>query len=164
MYIHVRTQLFYTHTYIHVRTHTHTHTHTHHCTGTADMMSVGCVYIGNSSSQEISQFTAADNSQPTSTSCKVDLLMNSIAYELYTELLEECNVVFDSVNPHTAAHKTVVIRNYRSAMSYIHVHMYMYLHVRTCTYYVYKHVFKYIHVGMWHPDVLCVYVCTCMYV
>ena len=83
------------------------------CAGVADVVSVGCVYIGHSSPQEISRLTSSSASTPYG--LQVDPLMSNITYELYTEQLEECNVVFDTVNPHTPSYKTVVIRNYRSA-------------------------------------------------
>ena len=63
--------------------------------------------IGNSTSQEVSRLTPSDTNQG------VDPVISAIDEELYTERLEDCSVVFDSVNPHSTAYKTVVIRNYR---------------------------------------------------
>jgi hypothetical protein len=85
-------------------------------TGSGDVVSVGCVSIGDSSLQEISQFTSdgsenhdADRSHQRG----VDPVMSAVDdYDLYTEQLEECSVVFDVVNPRSPAYKTVVIRNY----------------------------------------------------
>ena len=94
----------------------------HVCTGTADVVSVGCVFIGESSSEEVEQFTSGDGGcQPNQ---RVDPVMSSIGYELHTERLKECNVDFEAVNPHTPSYKTVVIRNYRS-VAIINIHMYM---------------------------------------
>jgi hypothetical protein len=91
-------------------------------TGTADVVSVGCVFIGESSSEEVEQFTSGDGGcQPNQ---RVDPVMSSIGYELHTERLKECNVDFEAVNPHTPSYKTVVIRNYRS-VAIINIHMYM---------------------------------------
>ena len=108
------------------------------CTGTADVVSVGCVYIGESSSQEVEQFTSSDGScQPNQ---RVDPVMSSIGYELHTEQLKECNVDFEAVNPHTPSYKTIVIRNYRSAAVldtciYVHVCVHNINCVHTTTYY-----------------------------
>lgn len=85
-----------------------------HCAGVADVVSVGCVYIGESTSRQVAQFTSTDVGQPPNQ--PVDPLISTIDYELYTERLEECNAVFDTVNPQTPSYKTVVIRNYRSAL------------------------------------------------
>ena len=75
-------------------------------------MSVGCVSIGDSSLQEISQFTSDGNDADRSNQRGVDPVMSAVDYDLYTEQLEECSVVFDVVNPRSPAYKTVVIRNY----------------------------------------------------
>ena len=79
-------------------------------------MSVGCVSIGDSSLQEISQFTSdgsENHDADRSNQRGVDPVMSAVDdYDLYTEQLEECSVVFDVVNPRSPAYKTVVIRNY----------------------------------------------------
>ena len=98
--------------------HTHTHTHTLQLlyipghAGGADVVSVGCVYTGASSSQEIKQLTAT--SDPSSLQSTDPLIGDD--YELYTNRLEDCSALFDTVNPHTPSYKTVVIRNFRSAV------------------------------------------------
>ena len=104
------------------------------CTGTADVVSVGCVYIGDSSSQEVEQFTFGDGScQPNQ---RVDPVMSSIGYELHMEQLKECNVEFEAVNPHTPSYKTIVVRNYRSA-AVISIIMYvLYIQHSLCSYYI----------------------------
>ncbi|CAI8007765.1 Deleted in lung and esophageal cancer protein 1 [Geodia barretti] len=81
-------------------------------TGSGDVVSVGCVSIGDSSLQEISQFTSDGNDADRSNQRGVDPVMSAVDYDLYTEQLEECSVVFDVVNPRSPAYKTVVIRNY----------------------------------------------------
>ena len=83
------------------------------CTGTADVVCVGCVWIGDSSSREVEEFTSssAGRGQP---SPWVDPVISGIDYELHRDWLKECSVVFDTVNPHNAAYKTIVIVNHRS--------------------------------------------------
>ena len=83
--------------------------------GSGDVVSVGCVYIGDSSLQEISQFTTSSDSSDEDRSNQrgVDPVISAIDYDLYMEQLEEASVAFDVVNPHSPAYKTVVIRNYR---------------------------------------------------
>lgn len=83
----------------------------YYCTGVADVLSAGCVYIGDSSSQQVAQFTSGQSANQ-----RVDPLISTIDYDLYTERLEECNITFDAVNPQTSSYKTVVIRNYRSPL------------------------------------------------
>lgn len=83
----------------------------HTTTGSADVVSVGCVSIGNTSQQEIQQLMSYDNENQHGE--RVDPLMIAVDYELYTEKLDECSVVFDAVNPRASSYKTVVIRNYR---------------------------------------------------
>lgn len=96
------------------------------CTGVADVLSAGCVYIGDSSSQQVAQFTSG---QPANQ--QVDPLISTIDYDLYTERLEECNITFDAANPRTSSYKTVVIRNYRSPLC---PNTYPYaIHLTTCT-------------------------------
>lgn len=89
-----------------------TYTYIYSCTGVADVVSADCVYIGDSPSQQVAQFTSG---QPANQ--QVDPLITTIDYDLYTERLEICNVTFDAVNPQTSSYKTVVIRNYRSGLS-----------------------------------------------
>ena len=78
--------------------------------GSADVLSVGCVSIGDSSSQEISQLTSCGDDKSNQV---VDPVMSAVDYDLRMDQLEDCGVVFDEVNPHCPAHKTIVIRNYR---------------------------------------------------
>lgn len=104
----------------------HTAQHTIHA-GSADVVSVGCVSIGDSSRLEISQLTSDNTSgggggDNISNWRGVDPVISAADYDLYTEQLEECRVVFEVVNPHSPAYKTVVIRNYRSA-SCVLVHL-----------------------------------------
>ena len=77
------------------------------CAGRADVPSVGCVSIRDSTSQEVAQFTTDQPGQG------VDPVISAIDGELYTDRLEDCSVVFDTVNPHRPAYKTLVIRNFR---------------------------------------------------
>ena len=83
--------------------------------GSADVVSVECVYIADSSSLEVAQFTSPDVSQG------VDPVISSIDYDLYTERLEECSVEFDAVNPLSPSYMTAVIRNYRSAVELLKI-------------------------------------------
>lgn len=101
--------------------------------GSADVVSMGCVYIGDSSSKEIAAFqihdSAGDEDQSNQT---LDPVIIRDDYELYTDRLDdECSVLFDNVNPHTSSYKTIVIRNYRSAHVTLYQNMYTYIYCHT---------------------------------
>ena len=116
------------------------------------MVSVGCVFIGDSSSQEVAQFTATDAKQHNQ---GVDSVISSINYDHYQEPVGDCTVVFDAVNPQNPAYQTVVIRNYRSVHTHAHTCMHTCTHAQEEDYTHYKLGYFTYLMGAFDPGAHC---------
>ena len=87
---------------------------------------MGCVFIGPSSSSEIASFKISacyflkDREDPTISGIDTD-------YNYCGEcedVLESPTVKFDHVNPHNAAYRTVVVRNFWYSVQIMYTQMY----------------------------------------
>ena len=74
--------------------------------GAADMVVVGCVFIGDSSSEEMARVNASKCQEE-----GVDPVIMGANYG--DQSVEESVVMFEAVNPGNCVYKTVAIRNYR---------------------------------------------------
>ena len=85
-------------------------------TGVAEQVLVGCVFTGPSSSSEIASFKfnpthfLMDEEDPVISGIVTDYR------DQCEDVVESPAIEFDCVNPHNAAYRTVVMRNFRYSM------------------------------------------------
>ena len=94
--------------------------------GGADRISVSCVFVGDSSSEEVLQFTDSEAGSWNRENCRDSAINGDGHYDHLQEPLEECVARFNPTNPGNPAYKTVVVRNYRSDQlncAHVHVHV-----------------------------------------
>ena len=87
---------------------------------------MGCVFIGPSSSSEIASFKISpgyslmDGEDPVISG--IDANYNYCGE--CEDVLESPTVTFDHVNPHNAAYRTVVVRNFWYSVQIMYTHIY----------------------------------------